>query len=411
VTQQSANLNTEAPALKRALGLPLLVFYGLGVTVGAGIFALIGEILGIAGDYAPLAFLIAGAIAAATARAFALLSRRYPRAAGEAVYATEGFGSVAGRFAGLGVATTGIVSSAVISLAFAGYVGTLVPVPAEIILIVLLVAIAAIACIGVRESVSLAAVITILEVGTLVIVAIAGAPSLADAGLWERLLVPPATLPDIELTLAAAAIAFFAFIGFEDIVNMAEETNRPEKTLGPAIAITLIVSVALYAIIAAIAAAAPDRAAIAGSRAPLADLFAMQTGLPAAPISVMAAIAMVNGILIQVVMSSRVIYGMAREGLLPAWLGAVEPRRRTPLRATVIVTLIIAALALSAPILYLAQATGYLTLAVFALVNLSLFRIASRSDWQGPRRQRLWGLLGAAMAGGLLVFEIVRHLT
>ena len=405
------NHSPSPPTLKRALGLPLLVFYGLGVTVGAGIFALVGEILGLAGDHAPLAFLIAGAIAAATARAFALLARRYPRAAGEALYATEGFGPVAGRLAGLGVALTGVVSSAVISLAFAGYVGTLTALPAGIILIVLLAAIAAIAWVGVKESVTAAAVITVLEVGTLAVVAAVGFPSLLDAAIWERLLSPPATAPQLELILAAAAVSFFAFIGFEDIVNMAEETKNPERQLGPAIAITLIVSTGLYAVIAAIAAAAPDRGAIAGSQAPIADLFAMLTGWSAAPISVMAAIAMINGILVQVVMASRVIYGMAREGLLPAWLGAVEPQRRTPLRATLIVTLVIAALALTAPMLALAQATGYITLAVFALVNLSLYRIASRPGWQGPHRQRLWGLLGAILSGGLLAFEIVRRLT
>jgi len=403
--------DTPGPTLKRALNLPLLVFYGLGVTVGAGIFALIGEILGLAGDQAPLAFLVAGIVAAVTARAFALLSRRFPRAAGEALYATHGFGPVAGRLAGLGVATTGIISSAVISLAFAGYVGTLVPLPAEAILVVLLAAVATVAAIGVRESIMVAAAITILEVGTLVVVAIVGAPSLLDVAIWERLLAPPATLVQFELTIAAAAVAFFAFIGFEDIVNMAEETPNPEQHLGPAIAITLLVTVALYAVIAAIAAAAPDRAAIAGSPAPLADLFATLTGTSPVPISVMAAIAMVNGILVQVVMASRVIYGMAREGLLPGWLGAIEPKRRTPLRATAIVTAIIAALAFATPILTLAQATGYITLLVFTLVNLSLFRIASRADWSGPRRQRWWGVLGATLAGGLLAFELVGRLT
>jgi amino acid transporter len=402
--------NSASPTLKRALGLPLLVFYGLGVTVGAGIFALIGEILGLAGDHAPLAFLIAGLVAAGTARAFALLSRRYPRAAGEALYATHGFGPAAGRLTGLGVATTGIISSAVIGLAFAGYVGTLVPLPTAIIVVILLAAIAAVAAVGVKESVVVAAAITILEVGTLIVIAVAGVPSLLDAAIWERLAALPATFPELELALAAAAVAFFAFIGFEDIVNMAEETSNPERNLGAAIAITLVVTVALYATIAAIAAGAPDRAAIAESQAPLADLFAGLTGASAAPIAVMAAVAMVNGILVQVVMASRVVYGMAREGLLPAWLGAIEPRRRTPLRATLIVTVIIAALALAAPLLTLAQASGYLTLFVFALVNLSLFRIASRADWPGPRRQRLWGLLGAALAGGLLAFEIARRL-
>jgi basic amino acid/polyamine antiporter, APA family len=407
----SINHSPQSPKLKRVLGLPLLVFYGLGVTVGAGIFALIGEILGLAGDHAPLAFIIAGIIAAATARAFALLSRRYPKAAGEALYATEAFGRIAGRFAGLGVAATGIVSSAVVGLAFAGYVGTLVDLPKEVLLTCLLVAIAIVAWIGVKASVIIAAVITVLEVGTLLVVAVAGTPLLSEPAIWDRLLTLPATIPQFELTLAAAAIAFFAFIGFEDIVNMAEETRKPERTLGLAIAITLVASIALYALIAAIAVAAPNREAIAGSPAPLADLFAGLTGYSATPISIMAAVAMINGILVQVVMVSRVIYGMAREGLLPAWLGVIEKRRRTPLRATLFVTLIVAALALTTPLLNLAQATGYITLSVFVLVNISLFKIASRADWPGRRRQRLWGVMGATFAGGLLAFEVIRHLT
>jgi APA family basic amino acid/polyamine antiporter len=403
--------NHSGPSLKRVLGLTLLVFYGLGVTVGAGIFALIGEILGLAGDHAPLAFLAAGIVAASTARAFALLSRRYPRAAGEALYATRGFGPLAGQIAGFGVMATGIISSAVISLAFANYVGTLIPIPTELILLILLFTVAVIAAIGVRESVMVAAVITIVEIGTLLVIATVGAPTLFDATVVSRLATLPASLDALQVTLAAAAVAFFAFIGFEDIVNMAEETPNPERHLGPAIAITLAVTVALYVVIAAIAAAVPDRPAISESPAPLAELFAGLTGASPAPISVMAAIAMVNGILVQVVMASRVVYGMAREGLLPGWLGAIAPKRRTPIRATVIVTAIIAALSLAAPLLTLAQASGYVTLFVFTLVNLSLFKLASRSDWPGPRQQRLWGLLGAILAGGLLTFEIIRQLT
>lgn len=405
------NHNPDTPILKRALGLPLLVFYGLGVTVGAGIFALIGEILGLAGDHAPLAFLIAGIIAAVTARAFALLSQRYPKAAGEALYATEGFGRAAGRLAGLGVAATGIISSAVVGLAFAGYVGTLVELPTEIFLIGLLVAIATIAGIGIKASVMIAAIITVLEVGALLVVAATGAHSLFDAEIWARIFSLPSMPLQFELTLAAAAIAFFAFIGFEDIVNMAEEAKRPERNIGLAIAITLVASIALYAVIAAIAVAAPDRGAITNSPAPLAELFAIHTGFSATPISIIAAIAMINGILVQIVMVSRVVYGMARGGLLPGWLGVIEARRQTPLRATLIVTLLVAALALTTPLLNLAQATGYITLAVFALINLSLFKIASRPDWSGQRRQRNWGLLGAALACSLLAFEAFRYLT
>ena len=395
--------------LKRSLGLPLLVFYGLGVTVGAGIFALIGEILGLAGDFAPLSFVVAAAVAAATARAFALLARRYPRAAGEAIYASEGFGPLAGRIAGFGVALTGMISSAVISIAFAGYASLLVPLPSWIIVVVLLVTVAGIATVGVRESVGFAALITILEVGTLIVVAAFGLPVLGDPAAWEQFLALPVDRAGLDLTIAAAAVAFFAFIGFEDIVNMAEETEDPERKIGAAIGITLAVTTVLYVAIAAIAASVPDRAAIAGSKAPIADLFHMVSGLPAAPISAIAAIAMINGVLVQVVMASRVFYGMAREGLMPAWLGAVHPRRRTPVRATLLVTLAIVALALAAPMLGLAQATGYITLVVFTLVNLSLFRIAGRADWPGSPRQRWWGLLGAILSAALLLYEIFRR--
>jgi amino acid transporter len=397
-----------APALKRALGLPLLVFYGLGVTVGAGIFALVGTIVGIAEYHAPLAFLIAGIVAAATARAYALLARRYPKAGGAAVFAHEGFGPFVGRVVGVGVAVTGVVSSGVIALAFSGYVGTLIGTPGFLLTVGLLVVLAGIASLGVKESIFFAAGITILEVGTLIVIAVVGLPSLTDGDVVGRLVAFPTDRAAFDLTIAAAAVAFFAFIGFEDIVNMAEEAKTPERSMGPAIAITLALTTALYVLIAAIAAAAPNHEAIAESDAPLADLFAGLTGLPPAPISVIAAISMVNGILVQIIMASRVLYGMATDGLLPAWLGKIAPRRRTPIRATLLVTIAIAVLALTAPMVTLAQATGYITLVVFAVVNLSLFHLAGRKDWQGSRRLRWWGAAGAILTLGLLAYEVWR---
>jgi amino acid transporter len=397
------------PSLKRALGLPLLVFYGLGVTVGAGIFALIGEILGLAGDFAPLSFVIAGIVAAVTARAFAILTSRYPSAGGEAIYASEGFGAVAGQVAGLGVALTGMISSAVVSIAFAGYVAAILPLPAEAIVIALLVAVAGIAIVGVRESVSFAAIITVMEVGTLVIVVAVGLPLLADPEAWSRVLILPESRVSLDLTVAGAAVAFFAFIGFEDIVNMAEETENPERKIGWAIAITLVVTTVLYALIATIAAVFPERAALTGSSAPIAVMFERLTGLSGAPVAASAAIAMVNGVLVQILMASRVFYGMAERKLLPPWLGKVSPTRRTPVRATVVVTAAVGILSLLAPMLGLAQATGYVTLAVFAIVNLSLCRLASRPDWPRPRGERWWGLAGAALSLGLLLYEIVRR--
>ena len=177
-----AHMNaSEKPALRRTLTLPLLVFYGVGVTVGAGIFALIGEILSLAGDKAPLAFLLAGLIAGATGFSYALLVRVFPRAGGEAVFVNRGLGTIAGRLAGLGVVITGIVSSAVIALAFAGYVQALIALPAPLLTAGVVLLLAFVAWWGVRESVIFAAVITLLEVGTLVFIILSGMPLLANA--------------------------------------------------------------------------------------------------------------------------------------------------------------------------------------------------------------------------------------
>lgn len=397
---------TPEPArLKRALGLPLLVFYGLGVTVGAGIFALIGEISGLSGDHAPLAFVAAGAMAAATALSYARLARLHPVAAGEAAYASDAFGPFAGRLAGLGVVVTGIVSSAVITLAFANYLRVIVPVPAPALILVLVTTLAAIASAGVRQSVGLAALITILEVGTLAVLAMFGLPFLTDGEALVRAASLPAGIDGWSPVVAGSIIAFFAFVGFEDIVNMAEETRAPEKTLGPAIALTLAITMVLYIALALIAMAVPERAAVAQSEAPLATLFTALTGYPGTIIAGIAAIAMLNGILIQIVMASRVLYGMAKKGLAPRPLARIDAKRQTPVTAIVLVAAIIAGLALFLPLLTLARFTSLLVLAVFTLVNLSLWRIASRPEYD-KRGWRWWGLVSGALTLAMLAAGI-----
>jgi amino acid transporter len=381
----------------------------MGVTIGAGIFALIGEILGLAGDLSPFVFLVAAILAGASAGSYALLSGRFPRAAGAAVYANAGFGKVIARITGLGVAVTGIVSAGVVSLAFGSYIGTLVPVPSWLLAVGLLLALTVVACLGVRESILLAAGVTIVEVGTLVVVIGAGLPELGDAALWSRI----AAVPDaasLGVVLAATTIAFYAFIGFEDIVNMAEETRRPERVMAWAVIITLVLTTVVYLAVAAIAVAVGDRAPIATSDAPMADMFAALTGGPPAPIAAIAAVAMINGVLIQIVMASRVLYGMAREGLVrPAWLGAIQPRRKTPVNATLVVAGTILLLVLVLPMVRLAEVTSYVTLAVFTVVNLSLWRLSRRSTERGHRFRAVWGLAAAVLTIAVLVADVVRR--
>jgi len=398
--------------LRRVLTLPLLVFYGLGVTIGAGIFALIGEILGIAGDGAPAAFLLAGLIAGATGVSYAILSGFYPRAGGEAIYVNVALGSGFGRLVGYGVTTTAIVSSAVISLSFAGYVSTLLPVPQPVLVAAVLLILGLVASIGVRESVVFAAAITVLEVGTLCVVIFYGGDTLIERSTYTTAISPVAHLDGWSIVMPAAVIAFFAFIGFEDLVNMAEETVDPVRIMPRAIIITLVITIILYTAISLIAIAVPDRESLTSSSAPLATLFQSVTGFSGKPISAMASIAMINGVLVQILMASRVIYGMSREGLAPRALGALHSKRKTPVRAIVLVTALIGLLAFGFSLLYLAQATSLITLTVFLLVNLSLWRLGGKSEpTHKLYRWRNWGLFGALLTGGLLASEVIRLLS
>lgn len=394
--------------LRRVLGLPLLVLYGLGVTVGAGIFALVGEILGIAGDFTPLAFAVASILAGASAGSYAILSSRFPRAAGEAVYASEGFGPGVGRIVGIGVATTATLSSAVIALAFASYLSTIVSLPAWLLALALVATTAIVASLGVRTSVVVASVVTILEVGTLATVIVAGAPELGDTELWRRVTTMPSDWASMSVIFAAATVAFFAFIGFEDIVNMAEETVRPARVLAPAIIITLVLTTLFYVVLATLAVAVGDRVALDQSDAPVADLFADLTGGSPTPIAAIAAVAMINGVLIQFVMAGRVLFGMARDGLIASpWLARLHRTRHSPVNATLLIAAIVGGLTIVVPIVELAEFTSFVTLLVFSVVNLSLFQIMRRRTERFRRAMAAWGLVAAFLSIGLLIIRIV----
>ncbi|MCF4097226.1 APC family permease [Maritalea mediterranea] len=395
--------------LNRTISLPMLIFYGVGVTIGAGIFALIGELVGLAGHQAPLAFLLAGIIAGVTGVSYAKLSSIYPRAGGEAVYVNIGMGPFWGRVVGLGVTATAIISSAVVALAFAGYFQQLLHLPTPLITSIVILTLAGIAWFGVRESVLFAAAITLLEIGALIVIGSLGAANLMDMNAVVQSLNPLAENADLIAITSAAMIAFFAFIGFEDIVNMAEETKDPEKNVPRAILVTLVLTIIVYMLVALVAVTSIEQHTLAASRAPLADLYTAVSGRDGALIALIAAIAMVNGILVQVVMASRMLYGMAQEKLVPGFFGVLDPKRQTPLYATWFVAGLTILLALSFPLVHLAQATSAIILFVFSLVNFSLWRLGGRTETPTLlRKWRWWGLSGTVICAGLLLGEAIK---
>jgi len=367
------------PALRRVLGTPLLVFYGLGVIIGAGIYVLVGSVVAVAGHAAPWSFVLAGVLAGLTGLCYAELAVRFPEAAGAAAYVKEAFGSDRlSQVAGLAVAAVVVVSTASIARGSVGYIQVFLSWPDPAIAGGLVLLFAAVACLGVRESVGLAAAMTAVEIGGLLLVVAAG--GLALRALPQRIgeLLPALDPGALAGVAVGAFLAFFAFIGFENLANMAEEARRPERSLPRAILISLGLSTLLYALVTAVTILAIPHEELAASSAPLLLVAEEAAWFSSDLFAAIALIAVANGVLIELVMLGRLLYGMTRRGWLPSWLGALHPRLRTPIPATLCGGAAVFALTVAVPFLHLVAVTSTITLLVFALVNLALWRLQRR---------------------------------
>ena len=365
-------------ALRRRLGLPLLVLYGTGITIGAGIYVLIGAVAGHAGTYAPWSFLIAAMVMALTVASYAELSTRFPVSAGEAAYVKAAFQSrILSTFVGLLTIAVGVVASSAVMLGSAGYIKQFVDLPQNIIVVVVVVLLGAVAAWGILESVLLASIFTLIEVGGLlaIIVAAVHADVSIAGALAQPLPLEAGTLSGIAF---ASLLAFFAFSGFEDLANVVEEAKVPHRNIPRAMVLTLLISTILYVCVAAVAISVVSVERLSSSQASLSLVFRELTGISPAMISVIAIVATLNTILAQMTMAARAIYGMARQGDLPGIAGRVHPRTATPLFATALIVASVIALALAIPFERLAESTSLATLVIFALVNLALLRLRYR---------------------------------
>ena len=309
----------EPATLKRSINLPLMVLYGLGTTIGAGIYALVGKVAGEAGMLAPWAFLLAALLAAATAFSYAEMCARFPRAAGAAVYVSQGLRSHRlGLVVGLLVVLAACVSSAALIRAFVGHLAEFIPIPTGPAIVALVLTICLVAAWGITESVMAAAVITVVEVGGLLLVIFAAGDSFATLPERLRELTPPADAGGWNGVFGASLLAFYAFLGFEDMVNLAEEVRDARRTLPRAITVTLVITTLLYVLLALAAVLAVSPADLEASGAPLALVVERAgTGQAALIIAVIALFAIVNGVLVQIILAARVAYGLSVQGSLP----------------------------------------------------------------------------------------------
>lgn len=399
------------PALSRRLNLPLLTLYGLGTTIGAGIFVLVGKVAGRAGMAAPVSFLVASLLAAFTAFSFAELVARYPRSAGEAIYVREGFRSHRLALAvGLMVALAGVVSGATIINGAVGYLHEFVALPQALGVILIVALLTTLAIWGIGESVTVAAALTLLEIGGLLLVIWAAKGSLIELPARGAELIPPFEGLAWIGVMSGAMLAFFAFLGFEDLVNVAEEARDVTHTMPAAILLTLVITILLYLLVTTVSVLTVPPGELAQSNAPLAFVYERSTGSPSWIISGIAVFAVLNGALIQMIMASRVIYGLADQHELPGGLAYVHPRTRTPMVATGLVAGVILVLGLGFPLEHLAEATSVIVLIVFALVNLALVMIKRRGTPapEGIRTYPIWiPAIGFAASAGFLALRFL----
>jgi amino acid transporter len=369
--------------LSRTLGFWTLTAYGVGDILGAGIYALVGKIAGLAGSASWLAFSAALVVASLTALSYAELGSRFPRSGGEAYFCQQAFHRPwLALLVGWLVFCSGVVSLATVSRALAGYaLGPLGNVPgwiAPVAVVGFLLLLTVVNFSGMRPSSYANIACTLIEVFGLALIVVVGTAYVMSHKPPDDL-PPVADSPSWIAIAQGSALAFFAFIGFEDMVNVAEEVKAPQRQLPLAIITALVVAGAVYLLVVIVSTHVVAPKELAASGAPL--LLVVERSAPAIPawsFTLIALFAVANTGLLNFIMGSRLVYGMARQGLLPSWLGAVHQKTCTPHWAILTVLLCALALALSGTLTYLAGTTSVLILLVFATVNLALVVVRLR---------------------------------
>ena len=372
--------------LRRSLTLPMLILYGLGTTIGGGIYALVGKVAARAGMLAPLSFVAAALLSAFTALAFAELSSRYPKSAGEAVYVQQAFNKKSLTVViGMLVILNGCISAAALANGFVGYLQVFVSIPDWIAIVTVTAALGLLAIWGIGQSVITAAVITVIEIIGLILIVWVTRSDLATFPVRLNEFNPGLNSAMWLGILSGSFLAFYAFIGFEDMVNVAEEVVDVENNLPKAIIITLILTTLIYCLVtlAAVLTVPPEQ--LGQQSAPLTYIYAAKTGSDATLISLISILAIVNGALIQMIMASRVLYGMSRQSMIPAqlnFMAEINPRTQTPIKATLLVSV----LALSYAIESLAETTSLMILVIAVVVNTALVQIKLRAEEQPEKK-------------------------
>lgn len=406
---------SSGPALARTMGLFALVIYGVGDMVGAGIYVTIGKAAAAMGNAVWLAFAASMVAAMLTGLSYASIASRYPRAAGAAYVTHRAFRfPLLSYVVGLATTASGLTSMAAGANGFAENLRSIAGgIPSWVVILVFLGGLGLLNFWGIRQSMWANLLCTAVEVGGLVFIIAVGARFWGDVNYLE---VPArggsvSAAPSVLLVLNGAVLTFFSFIGFEDMLNVSEEVKDPVRTVPRGLVVALLIVTVLYISMSITAVSVVDYRRLGDPTlgAPLAQITSRAAPwLSPRVFTAITLFAVTNTALINYIMGSRLLYGMARHGLLPAALGRVHPRRRTPHVAVVVLLVVVVALALSGGIAQLASATALLLLSCFVVVNGALIVLKRRIDEPrgGFEVPTFVPALGALVCAALIIVRV-----
>jgi len=356
--------------LKRSLGLLEATFYGVGIILGAGIYALIGQAAGMTGNSLWISFVIGGLISSITALSYAELSAMYPKVAAEFVYVKKAYGSKLFAFMiGWLLIFTGVVSVATVALGFAGYFKAMTGFPIIPIAMVLILILSFVNFRGIKESSNVNIIMTLIEVIGLVVIIALGIGSVGKVNVFEM-------SKGFSGVFAAAALIFFAYLGFEEIVNVSEETRQPKKNIPKALILAVAITTILYVLTALSIVSIVDWKDLGASDAPMALAASKVLGSNAFTfISLTAFAATISTVLGLIIVTSRMIYGISRDKSLPKFFSLIHKDRKTPWSAIVVVMILSMIFVLFGNIALVANITSMGAFITFLVINLSLIHL------------------------------------
>lgn len=361
--------NRDTGKLSRSLSLTDIIFLTMGVILGAGIYAIIGEAAGMAGNMLWLGFFTAGFVALLSALSYAEFVSRFPDAGGSFEYIKQAFGNTTALVFGTGTVFTGIIASAAIAISFADYLGQLWDISDSLAIIGIVIILGGVNVIGIKHSSVTNIVATIVTVLGLLFVVVLGIP---EWGSVDYLEMPSDGINGI---LSAGALTFFAYVGFEDVVKTSEETKDPKKTVSKGIVMAGLMVIVIYILVAVSTVSLKDYQELAGSGSPLALAIEGSTGkIGLTAIVVVALFATANSILTNILGTARLVFDIARDTEI-TWmqkLSYIPKKFSTPVYATIVIVILTIAFGLIGNLKLVASISNFFVYAVFLGVNVSL---------------------------------------